>query len=121
MGQHYFDAEVFGRSHFSSPGASSTALAAPTAGSTARVSNGVLGLSGGVCWRAYAGGAAACRWLPRGWLSLAVDHIDFDVFEGLRYVGQSVVCREEVGLGDAVVSHVLLYAEQLVSVLPVVS
>ena len=50
---------------------------------------------------------------------MAVDYLDFDVFEGLRCVEQSVVCREEVGLGDAVVLHVLFYAEQLVSVLPV--
>jgi len=36
-----------------------------------------------------------------GWLSLAVDYLDFDVFEGLRCVGQSAVCCEEAGLGEA--------------------
>jgi hypothetical protein len=50
---------------------------------------------------------------------LIVDYLDFDVFKGLRYVGQSAVCREEAGLGDAVVSLISLYAEQLVFVLPV--
>jgi hypothetical protein len=33
-----------------------------------------------------------------GWLSSAVDYLDFDVFEGVRCVGQSAVCCEEAGL-----------------------
>lgn len=54
-----------------------------------------------------------------GWLSLAVDYLDFDVSEGLCSVGEFMVCCEEVGLGSAAVLFVFLYAEQLVSVLSV--